>query len=148
MATGTYDDKLDADLDRVRFLVRDTDGGTNGTAFNLSDDEINWLLTEEADLYLAAAAAARTLGAKHADGESKTVGPFSISHSNTAQGYEELAQSLERRSQRHAVPTPYAGGIRKSDMATDEADDDLYRFASRGQHDHRDGGDFTRSNPE
>jgi len=49
---ATYDDNLSTDRDKVRFLVGDTDDDNQ----MLSDNEITFLLTQEGDSFLLAAA--------------------------------------------------------------------------------------------
>lgn len=60
---STYDDNLSRDVDKVRFLVGDTDDDQQ----MLSDNEINFILTQKGDnLLLAASFACETIAAKFA----------------------------------------------------------------------------------
>ena len=83
-------------LDRVRFLLGDTDMDT--AVF--TDSELQFLLDEFSDVYLASAeAASRQAGvfAKFAD---KTVGPLSIRYGDQSSRWYELAKSLRGRGAR------------------------------------------------
>lgn len=120
--------------DQVRFLVRDTD---TANAF-LLDSEIDWLLTEEPNIYLAAAGAARHIAHKFTGLADRQIGDLRISHRNQSMEFSALASTLEMRGNIRAA-TPYLGGISISDKETQREDDDRVkpRF-TRGQYD-RDG---------
>jgi hypothetical protein len=119
---------------QVRFLVGDTAAPPNVTPATavLDDNEIDWLLATEANVYMAAAAAADAIvgvmnGA--ASGTTgvvtrKRVGQTDISYANgkTATEYSALAAQLRRRSG-HQVA--FAGGISASDKRTRATDSDL-----------------------
>lgn len=79
-----------SDLDKVRFLVFDTD--TNEQLIN--NEEIAWLLTEQTNVYMAAANAAEAIAAKFAKDITRTAVGLSASVGNRAQFYLDLAEKL------------------------------------------------------
>lgn len=111
--------------DKVRFLIQDT----NSADQLLADEEVDWLLGQNSDAYMAAASAADTIAGKYARvADSKSIGDLSVSYSSRASRYESLAAQLRTRAGRTgAAPTPYAGGIRISDRDVDLANTDLTR---------------------
>lgn len=67
MPAYTYDPAIPTDKDAVRMLSGDTDVDSNArgvTKARLSDEELEWLLREEANKYLAAARACEFVIAK------------------------------------------------------------------------------------
>lgn len=128
--TYTVEDIATDETYQVRFLV----GDTNLDAMVLQDEEIDWLLTQEANVYMAAAAAADKIilvmaGASGAVGTTgpvtrKRIGQTDISYANgrTSSQYETLAASLRRRGRSHQ--TIFAGGISQSDKDDRDLDTD------------------------
>src|SRR5207249_250478 len=114
---GTYSYSGDpslSTLDQVRFLARDT-----SDPFNLFDEEINWLLTQDLGPYLAAADAADLISGKFATLANKSIGDLQLSFQGRAQEYAKLSAKLRAQSLRHGgTPTPYAGGITIDDKNT------------------------------
>lgn len=119
---------------QVRFLIGDTLVGTPPAGpvnrLVLDDAEIAWLLTREANVYMAAAAAAETIVQVINAGSTgnglvtrKRVGQTDISYANgkTAEDYSALAKQLRARSG-HQIG--FAGGISASDKLTREQDTD------------------------
>lgn len=111
--------------DAVRFLLSDTSNST-GTEL-LADVEIDWLLTQNSNVYLAAAAGARTLGGREVKNasDSISVGPLSISNSGSDTSWYDLAKQLESRARMGlagASLLPYSGGIDVDDKRTNETD--------------------------
>lgn len=116
---------------QVRFLIGDTNVAS-GMA--LEDEEIEWLLSTEANIYMAAAAAADMIVTKinGSTGTGGTVGPITrkrigqtdISYFNgrTAEQYLSLASTLRARGGTHQMP--FAGGISATDKLTRELDTD------------------------
>lgn len=113
-------------ISKVRFLV----GDTNPDDFDLTDDEILFMLAEEGstDTYAAAAFAARRLASQAARLVDRTVGSLSISYSQRVAHFTALAQRLDEealdRSPRHLPVNVFAGGMSKADIATRNADTD------------------------
>jgi len=89
--------------DAVRFLI----GDTNPDDIQLQDEEIDWLLLQETNVYLAASHACRNLAAKYAREVTKSVGGLSISMGERQSQYRDLAASLATLAeQTTSVPTP------------------------------------------
>jgi hypothetical protein len=121
-----------SNLDRVRFLIGDTD--TNDQ--QLSDEEINALLVENHNNpYLAAVNCCRALEAQYARKVTKSMGDISIQYDQLTKHYSDLARSLTMKATLAAIP-PYSGGISVSDKRIDAQNTDLVqpRFR-RGMHD-------------
>ena len=128
--TYTQDPAL-TDRDKVRFLVGDTDESNR----LLTDAEVAWLISEEPNVYLAAASAARSLAAKFAVLVDKAVGDLRISYSKRNDHYAKLAASLNARGNVR-VPVPYAGGTSIDDKRAQVLDTDRAKPAfSRAMHD-------------
>ena len=114
---------------QVRFLIGDTN---TAAGMVLEDEEIDWLLSTEANVYMAAAAAADMIVTKidGSTGTGGTVGPITrkrigqtdISYFNgrTSEQYASLASSLRARGGTHQMP--FAGGISATDKLTRELD--------------------------
>ena len=105
--TWTYTaDPTSSKKDAVRFLV----GDTNDSDQLITDEEINWSLTEvNYEPYRAASNVAYTIAsifARQAQQLSKTVGGLTISQSfaDRGQRYERMAEDLLRRSRRINPP--------------------------------------------
>jgi cell division septum initiation protein DivIVA len=109
--------------DRVRLYV----GDTNAAAEQLTDSEVDFLLEDERDDPLRAAArAAEILAAKYASqAEEKRVGPLTLANRRQSQAdrYRQLAKALWSRAS-SGVAAPFAGGISQSDKETRENDGD------------------------
>lgn len=121
-----------SNLDKVRFLIGDTDT----TDQQLSDEEITSMLADNSDNpYAAAIACAEGLVSKFSRKVQKSVGDLSISYGETANNYRTLLGDLRRKASIQLC-TPYAGGISISDKETDEEDSDLVKPAfTRDMHD-------------
>ena len=105
----TYD--VSTSRGRVRFLVQDTTDTTARPAL-LQDAEIDWVLTTEANLYMAAALCADALASRFRGTSSKSVGSLSLTYSSEMWG--EIAKRLRLRGSSHQVIT--AGGITIADQ--------------------------------
>lgn len=101
-------------LDAVRFLI----GDTISTDPQLQDEEINYELSEENNVYLAAIACAQALAAKFARLVDKAVDSFRISYSQRQAHYLALANSLTTRAAMKDG-TPYVGGLTETDKLID-----------------------------
>ena len=122
-----------SDLDAVRFAIGDTDTADQ----LLSDEEIAYLLTNST-VSAASIAACEALAAKFARSVDRTVGSLSLSASQKAKQFRELAATLRR--QRAVLAAPYAGGISVADKDTQRADTDrvkptFYRTENRYEYD-------------
>ena len=89
----------------------------------LGDAEIAWVITEEGNVYLAAAAVARSIGAKFTEATSKQVGDLKIESQQKRDQFKKLADELKERGLLRAG-RPYAGGISIDDKITVRDDDD------------------------
>lgn len=112
----SYDATLATEMDRVRFLIRDTD--TDRQLFQ--DEEIDWLLTTEDNIYKAAATLCDQLVASRSGVSSKKISEFSITYDTKV--YQQLAASLRARGGFNEMP--YAGGISIADKAIMQDDSD------------------------
>lgn len=137
----TYDPTLATTKDQVRFLVRDNVSG----AMVLDDGEIAWLLSTEANVYMAAALAADGIAQRIAQSvlsggttaagilKSKKVDDLELTYDTTAitglssslsaKDYVALAESLRRRG-RSGYQLPWAGATSVADKNQRRADTD------------------------
>ena len=116
-------DPRDSDRDSVRFLVGDTDD----TDQKVSDEEIAYLLTQNGNVFKAAAMAARGISANYTvKVKEKKIGDLAITYADRAKSYIELAIRLEAQAADGSILAlvPYAGGISVSDKATQTQDTD------------------------
>jgi hypothetical protein len=102
--TFTYVGPATSDRDKVRFLIQDTDS----TAPHMTDEEINWLISEWADVYDAASNAADVLAGQYAHKAdySKSVGDLSLheNFSHQSMRFSALASSLRLNRMRRYAP--------------------------------------------
>jgi hypothetical protein len=102
--TFTYVSPLTADRDKVRFLIQDTDS----TAPHMTDEEIQWLIAEWADVYDAAANAADILAGSYAHKADyvKRVGDLHLqeTYSKQSERFQALATTLRTNRMRRYVP--------------------------------------------
>lgn len=128
-------DPRDSVLDQARFLAQLTDD----TNQRVTNEELTWLLSENGDdPYAAAAAAASRVAAQYADQADKSVGDLSISYSQRASQFAELAGALEKEKKSNAAfrVAPYAGGISVTDKDAERTDTTRSSpFAWIGMHD-------------
>ncbi len=129
--TFTYSgDPSASNKDQVRFLVADTDA----TSPVLSDEEINWIISEcSSSIPRAALAAAEEVLSRLARQVDKSVGDLRISASQRHAQYKETVARLRKKAGRGIVP--FAGGISKADKETRaEADDRVEPAFTRDLH--------------
>lgn len=112
----SYDAALGTDMDRVRFLIRDTD--TSRQLFQ--DEEIDWTLTTEDNVFKAAAVLCDQLVANRSGVSSKKISEFSITYDTKV--YQQLAMSLRARGGYNEMP--YAAGISVADKSIMQTDTD------------------------
>lgn len=112
--------------DAVRFLVQDTTEPVAPAVGLVQDEEIDWALTQQTNLYLAAALVARAIGAKFsAKASVKQVGDLRIEHTETAKRYFALADQLTAQAGTVGrLAAPYFGGISYADKQIDETNSD------------------------
>lgn len=104
--------------DAVRFLIQDT----NTSRQLVQDEEIEWMIGQEANIYMAASQICTQLVVKGGGGgvKRKKVGDLMIEYDTAF--YRALAGSLSARGVGHQVP--YAGGISKTDKQLQQTDPD------------------------
>lgn len=105
--TWSYDTALIADKDKVRLLVGDTD--TNDQL--LQDEEIVFILTQETNVYNAAALAARTIQSSYARKADVSVESVSKKFSQQAMAYAKLSEDLMRRAEQEDLVSPSVLGV-------------------------------------
>lgn len=94
--------------DTVRLLIGDTDSADP----QLQDEEIDYFVTEQVDARLAAAACCRALSAKFTRQVDTTNLSLSVSASQRAQAYRDLAQELtEQAASSGGGAEMFAGGL-------------------------------------
>lgn len=124
MAGFSYSgDPLSSPQDEVRFLLGDTDD----TDPQLLDREIEYLLRNQSNVYIAAANGARAIAGRYARLVDKSVGDLRLSYSQRQKQYFDLATTLETRAFSVLSATdgmPYAGGISRADKLGVEQDTD------------------------
>lgn len=91
----SYDDSLSTDRDKVRFYIRDTtrDSGPLPNDANLSNDEIDGLVTAEGSWQRAIAGAFEVLTAAWAGYADWQAGPRRESASQVAERYQKQAEA-------------------------------------------------------
>jgi len=130
--TWTFDwTDIDDSLARVRLLI----GDTVTTRQLLSDEAIDWFITQAGNVYGAAALACDAIAAGFAGEADKEVGDLKISLSQKSIGYERRAKQYRKQSR--TLVTPVAGGISIAAKQTQDQDTDRVKPAfARGQFEH------------
>jgi hypothetical protein len=129
-------DPANSDRDALRILVNDR----TETGHDLSDETIAWLLTENGNVYYAAAQAAEIIGSQYTSSVAeKQVGDLKIkrgdSSGDVAGKYKQLAQDL-RRQGGIAGFNAFSGGISIADKDDELSDSDRPQDeAAVGMHD-------------
>lgn len=117
MSTWNYSgDPSTSEKDAVRFLIQDT----NTSKQLFQDSEIYWTLTQEMNIYTAAAALCDVLVAKAGGVKGKKISEFAIQYDPMF--YRTLAGTLRARGAGHQLP--YAGGISIADKQAQQGDPD------------------------
>lgn len=132
--TWTYEENFDLPRDQVRLYLNDID--TNNQL--VSDEVIAFLLTEEGDNpLLAAARAADVLAAKYSRMVSFSADGISFQADELQERFSALAKALRGQVGGGQLAAPYFGGASKREMAEDLFDFDLIplHFGSH-MHDH------------
>ena len=119
-----YDgDPVNSQTDAVRMLIRDT----STSSPRLTDNEVDWLVANHGNTYLAAAAGCEMMAAKHSsEPGSKSVGDLSIDigSGDPSLNWTELAAQYRAQAARSGDFSFYSGGISKSDKQTRREDTD------------------------
>ena len=120
-----------SDKDAVRYLTGDTCFDSQQT----TDEEILWAISEEANIYLAAARVCRSIAGMYAQRANKSVGDLRIEYTSIRDQYDTLVKDLEVRGATRGASI-YVGGISKTDKESVETDDDRVEPAfARDMHD-------------
>lgn len=129
---ATYgNDPANSTTDQVRFLVGDTDP----SKAYLSDEEIEFLVSDAGSATKAAPRAARAIAARCSRDVTYSTGEASKNLSDLVKHYRDLAKELEARLDLGGL-TVYAGGISADEWPTDAEDTDLVQTEVEvGQHD-------------
>lgn len=103
--TYTYSfDPSTSSKDAVRFLCQDTDM-TVGVV-RLADEEINWVLILQSNIFLAAAQCAEEIAAYWARVQNTRIGPLNIQRSQAVTFYQAVAAKLKQTASRWTNGTP------------------------------------------
>lgn len=125
-------DDLSTTLNQVRRLI----GDVNSTSAEFQDEEINFYINQEANIFGAASVACQSLASKYALQVDKRIGELSISASQKYEHYKELTKEYLQKSKAKGLVNVYAGGISKSDKDTQEEDTDRVEpYFTRDLHD-------------
>lgn len=128
--TCSYDNTLPTEKDQVRFLLQDTDCTSN----IFEDEEIAWVLTQEANIYMAAACLLDTaVNQSSGSLQSKKVGDLSL-----AFGLKETRERIKwlRAKGRSRYEVPSMPAQFRDEKRTHREDTDLVPpFVTREIHD-------------
>lgn len=121
-----------SDLDAVRYLM----GDTVSTGHVAADEEILWCLSQESDLWFAAAMACEAVSAKYASQPtSKMIGETQVTYGELSGKWNNQAATL-RAQRRSGAFDVFAGGIYSSQKEEEEQDTDREELAvTKGVHD-------------
>lgn len=103
----------------MRLLIGDTTEANP----QVQDEEVDWALTQEANVYRAGALLCDTLSAKYGAKRDKTVGSLSISYGAQHTNYMTLAKSLRRQAARKTNAGPIFTGDNTEPIFTRGMDD-------------------------
>lgn len=95
--SATYNDDLSTAKDQLRLLIDDRDVDSSP---KFSDEELQWFINNNSNVYHAAAAAANQMAARYAGRADKAVGPLRISYSNLQKQWSDFAASLTSKGGR------------------------------------------------
>jgi len=126
----------DSDKDAVRFLIQDTVADD----YFVEDEEITFALSEEPNIYRAAALVAERIAARFARRPGSYVrGRIEVRNSTIAEQFQKIAATLRAQgsgSSSLSVTSAFAGGISIADKETTESDADRTEpYFRRGQFD-------------
>ncbi len=114
MAWSYSGNPASSDKDAVRFYTGDTDE----TDQLVTDEEINFTITNEGGAIMAAVAVCRAIAAKFSRQADKAIGDLRVSFSQKSEAYVKRAAGLELKGSGLAVP--FAGGLTVADKETAE----------------------------
>lgn len=113
-------DPADSAVDTVRFLISDTK-----EPLQLTDVEIEFALTQNANPYAAAAICARSLAARYARRVDMRFETIESKYGQLYSAFERLARQLDIQAKRGGgLGAPVAGGISKTQVENARLDPD------------------------
>lgn len=115
-STGTYVGSSIGVRNQIRFLIQDNQSGRP----LMDDGELDWLQTQEANVYMMAAAACDSLVVRAGGVKAKRISQLEIVYS--VQFYHELGGKLRARGSAHQLP--YLGGMSIAEKDEQRADTD------------------------
>jgi hypothetical protein len=105
MMTTTYTgDPNSSSKDAVRFLVQDTDVSLG--IVRLQDEEIEWVLTKQSNVFLAAAECAEQIALYWSKVQNTRIGPLNIQRGQAPLFYQQLADRLRHTANRWSNSAP------------------------------------------
>ena len=121
MTHFSYNDSdLSTDLNKVRRLI----GDVNSTGVIFSDEEIEFFIDEESNIYGAAATAKKSWAATVATQVSKTVGKLKIELQQKHENLLKDAELLTSKAKTKGGIQLYAGGLSISGKDSENSDTD------------------------
>jgi len=131
--TFTFDPtKITTDLAKVRTMIADTDEDNP----LLTDEQINFFVSVESNIYLASAMCCEAISSSYAGQVDTKVGDLAISKSQKSKQYKEQADRFRLQAKQKGGAQLFAGGISISSKDTYEDDSDRVEPAfSIGQFD-------------
>jgi len=123
----TYDATLSTDKDKVRYLV----GDTNTDDQMIQDEEILGMILDNPNIYRAAAAVCRAVGARLSRELTLvgTAGSIALDAHQQAQSFFDLAAKYDAQAATNGGAGVFAGGISRSDKKTRALNPDRFRPA-------------------
>jgi hypothetical protein len=121
---------ITTDLDKVRLEIGDTDS----TAQLLADDEINYLITQERNLWSASARCCEVISRNFLRKADVRIGRggTTLTYSVAAKQYAEMATAFRKRA--NGMNAPWSGGRSIDDKNTLASDDSLVQpLFTKGQ---------------
>jgi hypothetical protein len=115
-----FDAALTTQKDQVRLLIGDTVEASG----LLQDETIDWALTEEGNIYSAAALLSESLAGRFAGQADKNVGDLKLRYGEIAGNYLELSKRMRGRLTAN-LRFHTTGAESLSEKDVDEADSDL-----------------------
>lgn len=128
-------DPANSELDQVRFLVNDTDRDDQ----LLQDEEIDWAISQQSTVTLAAALCLRALANRFSRMVTRKIGDLWVSCSDMAPAFAARAEELDPGGATSAVPLalPSFGGLSHDEKDTLDSDTDAVQPSfSRGMNDY------------
>lgn len=104
MSQAGYNPSLNTDSDRVRFLT----GDTKTPDAILDDEEIEWLLSEEPNVYYAAAAAIGQIARRCSGTEEARLAGDTFKWNGTPESIQKEIERMRERGAEALMPKPHA----------------------------------------